>query len=100
MEQSKYLLFTHTIYHLYSLNWVHVLSVDITHDVAHLHCHQGDKQDESELVMIGYNGIAYPSLKFTQVLVISLLFIIRYCSQLPCCLSWMHWKMAYIHWDV
>ena len=53
---------------MYSLEWLHVLSVDVTHDVAHLHCHQGPEQDDAVLILVGYNGIAYPSLTFPQVI--------------------------------
>jgi hypothetical protein len=49
-----------------NLMWMHVLSVDVTHEVAHLHCHQKKGQEEAELIMVGFNGIAYPSLKFPK----------------------------------
>lgn len=49
-----------------SLLWLHILSLDITNDVAHAHCHQGAGHNESEIILIGYNGIAYPMLSFPQ----------------------------------
>ncbi|XP_019848772.1 PREDICTED: small G protein signaling modulator 1-like [Amphimedon queenslandica] len=64
------------------IKWSHVLSVNVTQDIAHIHCHHkkveqgveqgaGSEDDQqqvlySELIMIGYNGIAYPSLMFPQ----------------------------------
>lgn len=86
---------------MYSLEWLHVLSVDVTHDVAHLHCHQGPEQDDAVLILVGYNGIAYPSLTFPQVIQI---INQNYCkfnffSRHQCYHFWMHWRMDSTHKD-
>lgn len=65
-----------------------MLSVNVTQDIAHIHCHHkkveqgaeqgaGPEDDQqqvlySELIMIGYNGIAYPSLMFPQVKLVTI----------------------------
>ena len=52
-----------------------MLSVDVCSSVAHLHCHhhpveegkmEGEGAGEATLILIGYDGIAFPSLHFPQ----------------------------------
>lgn len=54
-----------------------MLSVDMCNSVAHLHCHRSTEEEDegqedkgafpaAKLILIGYNGIAYPPLLFPQ----------------------------------
>ena len=55
---------THTLPHTHSSLWDHVLSLDIGSQVAHIHCHRSD--DSAKMILIGYDGIAYPRLIFSH----------------------------------
>jgi len=48
-----------------SLLWDSVLSVDIVKEVAHIHCHRTPGQS-ARMSLIGYDGIAYPSIIFSH----------------------------------